>query len=1276
MSVSLRPINNDDKKIMVKNARDARINRSPMTSLNNVMGEPNTVVSASIFCNTMHNVKNSDDKVFEDKYTRVGYIELTKPVLNPFLAGRKAPVWTRVLNMSEREVSRIIDGRLIYDVNNDELVEINSVSGKIYNPEEYVFGAELLVKLLHEVDIDESIRAALYKEYIKPLLSKSEKDEVAEGLLNFGEFIELNNDEVAAALQGELGDNIGWVYGNYAIDLSNSGFGVRQFQEYGGMSRREKLLYDLDNFINDKSIESMTQFPVLDTLCTIKRDGLQTLESQILHYIFVLPYGYRPTIDKRVDSLTAQYNKLVYDNEELQNVLDRQNQSVGNVIGKYTSLVQHLRNIFVGDDAVKARDHLNKDYKSLSDMLTGKTGLIRDRMQGARMDYSGRAVITSDPTMPIDMVGIPIKMLMKVMEPSVIKELRSYDPNGNGKSQFTWKNLSTFSQTATKEKDGITYEEFVRQYFENGGRYDRYGLIGRNPTLFYLGMQGFRIKPIEGDAIALSPLVVMPFNADHDGDQMHFEAFITKRGYHELKNNLYFKNNMRYPKNGEITVVTRHEIIYGLWICKQKGMLANGTHYSQEQVQAMCSDIKGLTGYYGSVFEAVCLQRLNVYDVVSTQKGDRPAGIVALEYAVFGGSDTRGYDFASPDFKVKAKLLTKIASEQGGTNKDTFLSAINRMVRLGFAVAKVWPPNISVIVGKEITDTIQNMIKDFNEDILSREEYVNLGIETEEEFSAYFSSKWKVLEHDVTEFLTNNLDPENGYLSMWKSGAKGDENNLRQIFGLKGRVQKNDISTFNSIVAGSYSGQLTGLEHLITAYGSRQGIADKVLATAEPGYMSRRLEHASTILCITSEDCGTDEGLEFTLKDVVPFIDVSQVSKYGVYPESYRDSAIDAREKEVFWNRPETLAQYDAAKSYLAEILIGHYVFEPDGNEVYIDGENAANYIIDECWKNRTDGVVKMRSPIYCKNPCCQKCYGRDVAAGTDKPAIGRPIGFIAAQAIGEPGTQMTMKNFQKGGVVTEANLTSSFELIDDYLELHDLSKKRRNKRGIISYDRLSPETGFVKEQYLGNGGKRVIVTRTQNEEDRNNLIPGTTKIIVQEDTVLKSYVTRGESFQKIQGDLNMREVLRYRGYDKAVVYLTMKLFDIFKTQNVDFRHFETIVASMTVMQLCADAPTRHAGLNYGRGSTFRVGSVLTLPEIYYGVDYAIGTKTLVGLKALPKYRSDFFESLIMEAMDSYVPRAIIMNPNDSMSNPITRAMFGMHIGIGTDMEDRNKDAG
>lgn len=1365
MSISFRPINNSDKKRMAP-SENSIIKNSPMVRLETANSLHNNVVSSSIFGKQDHSDDpNEPYKVYEDKYTRVGYIPLVKPVLNPFLSGRKVPVWRKVLGLKETEILPIINGECLYDLQEQQEVRTDVIGTKSYDPERYLFGTDYLVKLLDEVDLHQRLNDVLWETFIEPVLKTTLSKWVENGItvnyyemykkggLYIGKIKKLPKDRIFDIIQGSVE---GWCYGDFYLDMSEGDLSEEQ-REAVNMELQDVMAVD---------ITELNQFPIISLLVSLTEgEGKELLKSQILDYVFVLPYGFRPTIENRVDALTSQYNKLVAANLELRDILNQYDKTIYTVLNKYKEIVQLVRNIFIGDDQVIKLQRL-KDYKSLSDIITGKEGLMRGRMQGARVDNSGRAVITCDPEMPIDTIGVPRKMLYKVAEPCVIRGLRNYKSEEAQQISFKGRNLSTFSTASNTDKYGITYEEYLDKWFEEE---DRYGIPGRQPTLFYLGMQAFKIKPVDGDAIVLSPLVVMPFNADFDGDQMHFNMPITKKAIKEVKERMSFTNNIRYPKNGEITVVTRHEIIYGLWICNVKNSSKDAVHRSKSDIIAIGERL-GLPsnhGLYRIVYDAVCKQAINVYDTVEVSDKVITAGNAALEYAMTGGNVKLPYlitkddiykkiikdknichtledddknkrrtslvrslcgnilmhininaynsidsgsvrnllseflenkegllnpDIASTkgsvlsnlmdyiesgynlsNIKITSKSINNILTTLSGNNSSIFLNAINRIVRLGFAVAGIWPPNISTIVPKDIEDYIRNKVREFNEKVIAREELLNIGLEIEAEYTTYFNNEWNALKKHITKYLLDNLNKDNGYISMFLSGGKGNESNIQQIFGVKGKVQKNDITSFNSIISGNYAGQLTGLEHLVTAYGSRRGIADKVLATAEPGYLSRKLEHTGCITSITWDDCETSQGIEFSLEDIVPFIEQSQISKYGTTP-SKNDTA--------FYKRNETKTQLLAARDYLAKIIEGRYCVNEDGSSTFIRNNNDAINFIHKHWGHYEEdefihpigeGIVTMRSPVYCNRPCCRKCYGRDIAAGKDLPDVGRPVGFIAAQAIGEPGTQMTMKNFQKGGVVSDANLTSSFELIEDYFELRDFSKKKRSKRGVYSYDVISPVEGFVKEQHLGNGSKLILVTKTNHVNDRKNLIPGTRKIILHSNTKCKKYVRVGDSFQEIQGNLNIKEVLEYRGYDKAVSYLCLNLFNIFETQDVNFKHFETIVAGMSCGILLTDAESspNHPSIPYGEGSQFKAGTVMTLPEIKYGSNTTVPSAvkyTLIGLKNLPKYKSDFIESILMENMDSYIPRAILMNPNDSMTNPITLTAFGLPIGIGSDL--------
>jgi DNA-directed RNA polymerase subunit beta' len=709
---------------------------------------------------------------------------------------------------------------------------------------------------------------------------------------------------------------------------------------------------------------------------------------------------------------------------------------------------------------------------------------------------------------------------------------------------------------------------------------------------------------------------------------------------------MLFKDNIWYPKDGSLTVVVRHEIQYGIWeaLIRESNGKDSGCKSREEAYNAVCD---------GSVeIESSCM--------------GTTAGHAAFDYCICGNSGEPKYDFNSLFKKgddgqpgeLNAKALSKMLyNEMGGT--DGFLRAINKLVKLGFAVSRYYPPAIGVITNSTINAYVDRRISEFNREMVDHKKFVDLGMETEERYSMYFSDKYSELEKELKKYIRNNLPKDNGYWRMVVSGSKGDDSNLLQIYGIKGRVQKSDLEAFNTTIDGSYSRQLTGLEHFVTAYGSRKGISDKVLSTAKPGYMSRKLEHAGAPLRITSHDCSSYDGdvpaLEFYPQDIIPFIEGRLLSPKGIKPSPEDDA-------EAFHDNETVSLQLTGAISYLAKILVGRYVVDDNNNSIFISNESQASSYIRKCWSNiecdehylkGTGGnayttPVRMRSPITCKNPCCQMCYGKDWSKNTNAPYVGRNVGFIAAQAIGEPGTQMTMKNFQKGGVVGDANLTSSFDLIEANFDLKDFTKGKYDN-GIVKYDPVSPVSGFVKKVNMGGNKSMVIITETSHVTDTTNLLKQA--IYVDNRARLKNYVYRGDTLFFELGNVAVRDIIRYRSFEDGYKYLLLNLYNIFTSVSVKSVHFECIIRNMICYQIVAN----------DTGSKFRAGDIITYRDLAY-IDSPMVMSKLIGVKYLPKYKPDFLQSIAMESCTTYVPRAIVNANTDSMTDPIMRTAFGLSI--------------
>lgn len=930
------------------------------------------------------------------------------------------------------------------------------------------------------------------------------------------------------------------------------------------------------------------------------RNQKDKLKNQVMKNMIVLPIGYRPTIDRKKDQLTKVYNRIVKCNSDLRNLLIYSNATIEDIRIIYKDLVSEVKTATIENITT-----YDKQYKPILEVLKGKTGLIRDRMHGVRVDYSGRSVIIVDPNMSIDTIGVPKTMAVKLMELEIIQN---------------WKTKSENKSEAINTNNGLLREIKAEELLEG-----HYVVIGRQPTLYYLGIKAFKVKIVDGDAIVLNPLCTPSFNADFDGDQMHVEVPITKEAKREVARLMASTNNLFLSRNGDCHIGPRQEILYGLWktICAEK-----------EERSKTYNFLNNATSY-AEILDKVCIQEINIYDEITISEKTEVAGIIAIR-AILGEkyktwiNNTREKVLES-NKRYKGcleGLFKNLLKEIAIRDVDEFIKIVNNLTRLGFAIANIFPPNISIL---NYPDT-SNLIDEFDERIKEREEYYNMGFETEEAFTSFYDKEYADLEESIQKALKAGLGKTNGYLDMVISGARGSMSNIIQLFGMKGRVMKNESEAFNAILKHPLAAQLTGLEHFVTAYGSRQGLVDKTVSTYEPGYLYRKMSHTTAPMYITSEDCETTEGLFLDYDFMKQFIPHHLFSEL----ETYNNHLV---------------------RDYTVKLLVGRYIV---GIDSQILTEEEAVDIYNEYIASVENGKfkkklgIKLRSPITCKNPCCVKCYGRDLVTNT-KAIKGLPIGYIAAQSIGEPGTQLTMKNFQSGGVAGITNLTSSFDKMSDYLHIYDLKKNKASKP--ISYDYIAPVSGNIQTISRGDGTKELkIMSPDKNGNIVNKL---RSKVILYENVQLKDYVKVGDSIQTIQGDLSIRELLKYRTTEYAQKYLTLMLYDIFQKEvYVNLKHFEVLVASMT-FYLCVKG-----------NSYFKVGSYYTVQE--YRNNKKQGCKfkkTLKGISDVPLYRTDLFSTIFMEDIAKGIQRSIITSGYDTLTNPLIRTAFGLNLGIGSDIE-------
>lgn len=1144
----IRPFNEKDKKNLEGMVTD---------SISSALGQFGRSVSSVALCGRITNPKSN---VYDsDAYNMSPYIELAIPVLNSFLTGSQCSNLKVILDKDN--IKAIAAGSVMYDKKNGKEIPADDISTDAIYTDDILLGGDYIKYLIDKLDVEAEIHSILTEVVTKSLKNtgisiKSDKD-----LLKYGEFRE--NDGIL-------------IVDKYCYKPLLS-IDEHAFAE----NVRKEIKVLLDKYYSRLTF----------LLCL--RESKQVLYDMLIKTLPVLPIGYRPKFMNKEDKLTLAYDNVFRRSAEVGRLLTCPNINLNTLRIAYQYLVRGVNNILT-----EGENKYDKNYKPLTMILKGKKGLIRDKMQGARVDYSGRSVIISDPNMSLDSIGVPINMLEKLLEVDIVKEYRKRGAN-------------------KAESLGYSKREIRRSIVRKIAK-SKYIVTGRQPTLYNLGLRAFKIDPTEGDAIVMNPLSTPAFNADFDGDQMHLEAAILDASKIEIEKLMGAEHNVFLPRNGECHIAPRQEIIHGLW----KASTVKPEDFPKSRVIEASN--------YSNLLNNVIEGRTKIYDVVTIGNITETAGMAAIRACLTPRMRNvrLGVTPITTNPKVEEKPVTEKFFKEFNkyialNYKEDFVNVVNNTVRLGFAITELFPPTISVVNYPDVS----KLKSDFEENIKEREELYNMGLETDEAFATYYSSEYRKLESNMKKYIEEKLGPTNGFVEMKESGARGNASNFLQIFGMKGRVKKNESEAFNTIMKHSHVEQLDSLEHGITAYGGREGLIDKSIETYGPGYFSRKLSHVTSPLSIVTEDCGDTEGLLLEYDFLKQFVSENLTGQ-----DSIDNSYI---------------------KSLMISILIGKFIV---GEPYMIESKEEASNMYDKYVASVEDGTfvvkpgIRLRSPITCKNPCCAKCYG--ISPATNRMAIvGEPVGPLASGSIGEPGTQLIMKNFQSGGIAGVKNLTSSFGLTEEYTGL----QHKRKVGEPINYDYIAPAAGDIQTISLGNGTKMVRIMGPNAQGKIVNKLANR-KVIVYEDTELKDHVEVGETIQKHIGYKDMHEILDYLGADYAKKYLALVLFNIYRKEAfVSFKHFEVLVSQMS-FKLCV------------KGNDYFKSGIYYMMQEYYSHDHSDCEfiDTIKGIKSVPLVRNDVFSTIFMEDIQKGISRSIITSGKDDLKLPIIRYSFGLPLQFGS----------
>jgi DNA-directed RNA polymerase subunit beta' len=748
-----------------------------------------------------------------------------------------------------------------------------------------------------------------------------------------------------------------------------------------------------------------------------------------------------------------------------------------------------------------------RPLKSLADNLKGKRGLFRLNLLGKRVDYSGRSVIVVGPELHLDQCGLPKHMALELFRPFVICGLLQKE------LAFNIRGAGKLIDEGAPEVWAIL-EEVIK---------DKYVLLNRAPTLHRLGIQAFKPILIEGNAIQVHPLVCTAFNADFDGDQMAVHLPLSEEAQREAREIMASNKNVLKPGNGDATISAKLlDIVLGCyWMTKiVEGEKGEGKYFSSPNAAITAYDLD-VVGFRSKI------------KVLPTEKPKySPFEGKIFETTVgrllFNSVLPSDYPFVNKE--IDKKQMSKVVDDlliQHGPNK--IAPIIDKIKNFGFKYATysgiTWGLD-DIKIPKEKVEIIKGakgksleVMEQFNEGLLTEEERIRKNVEI-----------WQATKGELEKLIPGALDQNGSVFDMWKSGARGSLASLTQMAGMKGLIQNTMGETIEFPVISSTKEGLTPIEYFITTHGSRKGLTDTALNTAKAGYLTRRLFDVAQDIIITEDDCGTKEGI--TISKNSGMETGSSIAK-NIRGRVLVEDVVN-KEGKILFSKGTLLTKDDAQKIEQAE----------------------------------AEKVV-VRSPLSCKtlHGICSKCYGMDLGRG-EIIDVGEAVGTIAAQAIGEPGTQLTMRTFHSGGTASVGgDITQGLPRVEEIFE------KRRPKNPAV----ISTVNGIVSS--VKDFGKEKIITVIPDLEDKaKSKKTGEIEYIFNPKRV--SFVKSGDKIKKGQlltdGSADIDEIFEYAGKDKAMDYIITEVSKPYELQGeaVARKHIEIIVKQMFSKKVVTDPGT------------------------------------------------------------------------------------------------------
>ena len=890
-------------------------------------------------------------------------------------------------------------------------------------------------------------------------------------------------------------------------------YGFGSFKAEMGAEALEKLLkeIDLDKLSAQlkKELETASEqkkaklVKRLDTVESFRLSGNRP-EWMIMNVVPVIPPELRPMVQLdggrfATSDLNDLYRRVINRNNRLKRLIELGAPEI--IKRNEKRMLQESVDALI-DNSRRGRPVTgagNRPLKSLSDMLKGKQGRFRQNLLGKRVDYSGRSVIVVGPELKLYQCGVPKEMAVELFKPFVMKELV-----GRGIAHNI-KNAKRMVERLRPEVWDIL-EEVIK---------DHPVMLNRAPTLHRLGIQAFEPVLVEGRAIKLHPLVCTAFNADFDGDQMAIHLPLSPEAQAEARYLMLSVNNLLKPQDGKPVTVPTQDMILGSYYLTMEvpGEIGEGSYFSSSEEAIIAYENKEV-GMHAKI--SVRMSKIDEEGNEKHRKVETTVGRIIYNKGI--PQDLGFVDRTNPEnefepeinFVVNKKKLGKIIEKsinKYGLNPSAEL--LDYIKATGFKYSTTGGITVS-IEDVKVPEAKKEILAKAQADVDNVLKQYKRGLITEDERYQSVIKIWEQATDDVKNAMKDTFTQLNPMFMMSDSGARGNLDQLKQIAGMRGLMASTTGKTVEIPIKSSFREGLDALEYFISAHGARKGLSDTALRTADSGYLTRRLVDVSQDIIVREHDCGTHDGITLTaIKDGNQVIESLQERLIGRYPLE------------------------DIKNPATGKIIV-------DTNTMISD--KTADQIVEAGIEE-----VRVRSVFGCRTKygVCSKCYGMGLAS-REEVNIGETVGIIAAQSIGEPGTQLTMRTIHSGGVAGVADITQGLPRVEELFEA-------RKPKGLAIVAEID---GVVK---IAEDKKRKTISVTSKDDSKTYVIPFGSKLKVKDG----DEVVAGQPLT--EGSINPNELLAIKGPEGVYNYLVQEVQKVYRNQGVDIndKHIEVIGRQM-----------------------------------------------------------------------------------------------------------------